>query len=330
MHISMKRTPATGVYGIICLLFTFLLATPVHAAAPRIWGTPPTSVKVNAWYNFRPTASDVDTPTRNLRFSIANKPSWAGFSVYSGTLYGSPPAAGTWSNIRITVTDGRSSTRLPAFSIRATRYGGSSGGSGSSDGGTGSSGGGSSGGSSSTSNRAPTISGTPPASVAVGTAYNFRPTASDADRDTLTYSITNRPSWASFNTGNGTLSGTPTAAQVGTYSNIVIRVSDGKTSASLPAFSIIVNAVANGSATVSWTPPTRNTDGSALTNLAGYRIYYGTSSNSLNRSVQVANAGLASYVVGNLSPATWYFSVRAYTAGGAESAPSNVASKTIR
>lgn len=324
MHISMKRAPATGVYGIICLLFTLLLAVPVHAAAPRISGTPPTSVKVNAWYNFRPTASDADTPSRNLRFSIANKPSWAGFSIYSGTLYGSPPTAGTWSSIRITVTDGRSQATLPAFSITANGSGSSSSGSG------GGNSGGSGGSSSSTSNRAPTISGTPPASVAVGTAYSFRPTASDADRDTLTYSITNRPSWASFNTSNGTLSGTPTAAQVGTYSNIVIRVSDGKASASLPAFSIAVNAVANGSATVNWTPPTRNTDGSALTNLAGYRIYYGTSSNSLNRSVQVANAGVASHVVDNLSPATWYFSVRAYTSGGAESAPSNVASKTIR
>jgi len=310
MRISMKPTPAAGVYSILCLVFAFLTASPAHAAAPRIWGSPPTSVAVNAWYNFRPSVSDSDTPSRKLRFSIANKPSWAGFSVYSGTLYGSPKQAGTWSNIRITVSDGGSRATLPAFSIQAI--------------------GGSSGGGGSTSNRAPTISGTPAASVAVGTAYSFRPTVSDADGDTLTYSIVNRPSWASFSTSTGVLSGTPTAAQVGSYSNIVITVSDGKASASLKAFSIAVSAVANGSATISWTPPTRNSDGSTLTNLAGYRIYYGTSSGSMTRSVQVANAGIATHVVDNLSPATWYFAVRAYSSSGAESAASNVASKTIR
>jgi len=29
-------------------------------------------------------------------------------------------------------------------------------------------------------------------------------------------------------------------------------------------------------ATVSWIPPTTNTDGTALTDLAGYKVYYGT------------------------------------------------------
>src|SRR4029453_5899928 len=107
----------------------------------------------------------------------------------------------------------------------------------------------------------------------------------------LTFSITNRPSWASFNTSNGTLSGTPTSSNIGTYSNIVIRASDGTLSASLPAFAVTVAAVGNGSATLSWTPPTRNTDGTTLTNLPGYRIYYGTSSGSLTRTGQSANPG---------------------------------------
>ena len=71
-------------------------------------------------------------------------------------------------------------------------------------------------------------------------AYNFQPSGADPDGDTLTYSVPEPPSWATFNTSTGRLSGTPSAAQAGTYSNIVIRVSDGTASASLPAFSITV------------------------------------------------------------------------------------------
>jgi hypothetical protein len=82
---------------------------------------------------------------------------------------------------------------------------------------------------------------------------------------------------------------------------------------------------------VSWTPPTTNSNGSALTNLAGYKIHYGTSSNSLNQTLQVANPGLTSYVLNTLSGgATWYFGITAYTSTGAESALSNIGSKTIQ
>jgi len=85
------------------------------------------------------------------------------------------------------------------------------------------------------------------------------------------------------------------------------------------------------SATVTWNPPTTNADGSALTNLAGFRVYYGTSSTSLDSSVELANAGLTSYTVENLTaPATWYFAVKAYTTLGTESALSNFASKTLQ
>jgi putative Ig domain-containing protein len=179
-------------------------------------------------------------------------------------------------------------------------------------------------------NKAPTISGTPQSSVNAGSAYAFRPTAADGDGDTLTFSITNRPAWASFNTATGQLSGTPTSASAGTYSNIVIKVSDGKASASLAAFSITVIDQLIGAAALSWEPPTTNTDGTALTNLAGYRIVYGTSATQLTHTIQIANAGSSAYVVENLAPGTYYFAVRAYTSKGAESADSNVTPKVVR
>ena len=81
---------------------------------------------------------------------------------------------------------------------------------------------------------------------------------------------------------------------------------------------------------MNWTPPLANVDGSALTTLAGYRIYYGTATNNLNQSIQVANVGASSYTVTSLGSGTWYFGVTAYTTSGLESALSNVASKTVQ
>src|SRR6185295_14044331 len=91
-----------------------------------------------------------------------------------------------------------------------------------------------------TSNTPPTISGTPPKSVVAGSLYSFTPTAKDANSDTLTFSISNKPAWATFSATTGKLSGTPSSAQTGTYSNIIIKVSDGSLTASLAAFAIVV------------------------------------------------------------------------------------------
>jgi hypothetical protein len=84
-----------------------------------------------------------------------------------------------------------------------------------------------------------------------------------------------------------------------------------------------------GVATLSWTPPDQNTDGSALTNLAGYRIYYGTSANVLDQIIDIPGVGMTAYVVDNLSVGTYYFSIRSYNSAGVESALSNIVSDTI-
>jgi hypothetical protein len=84
-----------------------------------------------------------------------------------------------------------------------------------------------------------------------------------------------------------------------------------------------------GAATLSWTSPTQNTDGSAVSNLAGYRIYHGTSANNLNAMIQVSNPGITLYVVDSLPAGAHYFSITAYNTSGAESDRSAVASKTI-
>jgi hypothetical protein len=180
-----------------------------------------------------------------------------------------------------------------------------------------------------TSNRAPTISGNPARSVLVGNAYNFQPSASDADGNTLTFSISNAPGWATFNTSNGRLSGTPAQADVGSYANIMISVSDGMASASLAAFTLTVNQTASGTAQVSWIAPTTNTDGSALTDLTGFRIAYGQSPNDLDQSAPVNDPGATSFTVNNLISGDWYFAVFAVNAVGRESDISNIGTKTI-
>ncbi len=76
-------------------------------------------------------------------------------------------------------------------------------------------------------------------------------------------------------------------------------------------------------------PPTENADGSSLTNLAGYRIYYGTNPNNLNNTIVLNNPGLTRYVVENLTPAIWHFVMTSVNAEGVESARSGSASKTI-
>lgn len=179
-------------------------------------------------------------------------------------------------------------------------------------------------------NVAPTITGVPPTTVLQSSAYSFQPSATDPDGNALTFSVTNRPAWASFDAATGRLSGTPSAANVGTYANVRISVTDGVASANLASFSIQVVATAAGSATLNWTPPTQNTDGSPLINLAGYRVYWGTNQGNLSSSVTLNNPGLASYVVEQLTPATWYFALTAINASGVESPFSNLASKEVR
>jgi hypothetical protein len=178
-------------------------------------------------------------------------------------------------------------------------------------------------------NGSPTISGQPVTALNAGATYMFLPTASTANGAMPTFAIQNKPSWAIFNTSTGELAGTPGTSEIGSYNGILISVSDGVATAALPAFSISVTQYSTGSVSLSWIPPTTNTNGTLLTNLAGYKIYYGTSSSSLNQSVQITNPGIASYVIGNLSPATWYFSLVSYNTANIESPFSQIVSTKI-
>ena len=164
-----------------------------------------------------------------MTYEINNKPTWATFSTATGALTGTPASSdvGTTMGIVISVSDGTESASLSAFNLEVE-----------------------------STNTPPTITGTPNTGVVVGTEYSFTPTVEDEDDgDILTYAINNKPTWATFSTATGTLTGTPMNSDVGTTMGIVISVSDGTESASLSAFNLEVEGT-NTPPTITGTPNT--------------------------------------------------------------------------
>jgi hypothetical protein len=94
------------------------------------------------------------------------------------------------------------------------------------------------------------------------------------------------------------------------------------------AYALVCNWPGSTQALLTWNAPTQNTDGSALTNLAGYRVVWGVTQTELTQVAQVAS-NVTSYTVNNLTAGTWYFGVKAYTTQGAESGLSNIVSRTM-
>jgi hypothetical protein len=91
----------------------------------------------------------------------------------------------------------------------------------------------------------PEITGKPSVHAKVGEPYEFVPTATDTDGDVLSFSVNGKPSWASFDSRTGRLSGTPANGDAGTVSSVSISVSDGKTASALPAYALTVDASDN-------------------------------------------------------------------------------------
>ncbi len=268
--------------------------------APTIAGRPGSSVTPGTAYAFNPTASDVDHLPKPLVFSIANKPAWAAFSTTTGRISGTPTNVATHSGICITVTDGWKSASLPAFSIKVLAQ-----------------------------NRAPLISGIPATGATVGQPYAFKPVASDIDGNALSFAIVNKPGWIVFEPVTGLFYGTPSSNDVGTLHDVVISVSDGKATASLPAFSITVAVAQTRSATLGWTPPTQNVDGTPITDLAGYVVSYGTSPSSYAVSLPINGAGITGVTIEGLEPGMHYFAIKAVNSAGAVSEYSGEVSKLL-
>jgi hypothetical protein len=278
---------------------------PAVITGPTISGTPVTTVAAGSTYTFSPTGASAGSTA--WTFVISNRPAWATFDAATGTLSGRPTTAnvGSYGQIVISVTDGAKLASLAPFAISVT---------------------------------APvqsahnlSITGAPATSVSLGSAYDFTPSAADTAGAKLTFSITNRPVWATFDSATGRLSGTPVTANVGTTSLIQISVGDGTATASLMAFSIAVKSgvASSNSLKLSWTAPTLDANGQPMTDLAGYRVYYGTSAKNLNTVVNVDKATVTDQIISNLQAGTWYFAVTSYNTAKIESDLSAILPVTI-
>lgn len=80
---------------------------------------------------------------------------------------------------------------------------------------------------------------------------------------------------------------------------------------------------------MTWIAPHTNADGTALTNLVGFHVYYGADANVLASLLDVQGANASSAEFTKLAPGTYYFAVTAYSADGAESELSTVVSKNV-
>ncbi len=141
-------------------------------------------------------------------------------------------------------------------------------------------------------------------------------------------------SWANDRGGEGVANGTDswqTASIALELGENKITVTAEDTAGATTSRSIVVNRESGqtGSATLSWTAPTARTDGTPLTNLAGYTVFYGRMSGIYDYRIDISNPGILAYVVENLVSGDWYFALAAYDSQGLESDRSNEVLRNI-
>ena len=176
-----------------------------------------------------------DSLTYTATLSDGNTlPSWLSFDAASRTFSGTP-LNGDVGAIDITVmaTDGSSATATDTFTLTVTN-----------------------------TNDAPTVMSSETMSVDEDVAYSYTFVASDVDvGDTLTLAAPTKPSWLSFNTATGVLSGTPSNDDVGTHA-VVLTATDASGAADTQSFNITVSNV-NDVPTITSTQLTSVTEGQA-------------------------------------------------------------------
>lgn len=93
---------------------------------------------------------------------------------------------------------------------------------------------------------------------------------------------------------------------------------EGSGGSSVAMISVAVTASVN----LAWEPPAENEDGSPLTDLSGYRIYYGSFSGSYDDTVVVEDAAVTEWNM-ELASGEYYIAMTAFDSEGNESAYSN-------
>jgi hypothetical protein len=202
----------------------------VRNRAPVFQGMLPERVQVGQEYRFTPDAA-YDPDGHPLTFSMTahqgNLPAWLTLDQATGSLVGTPDraalAAQPYWYFTLEARDGYATTRLPEKHLRVE-------------------------------NTAPTIEGEPPRKVDVGQSYAFTPEAGDINGDSLSFTIDNKPAWASFDPATGSLTGDPANDDIRNWGNIRIGVTDGVRTTYLPRFDILVD-LANSPPIITGNPP---------------------------------------------------------------------------
>lgn len=86
---------------------------------------------------------------------------------------------------------------------------------------------------------------------------------------------------------------------------------------------------AKNSAVLTWTAPTQNTDGTTLTDLAGFHVYYGDTAVNLNQTATVTGATVKTTTIQPLAAGTWFFAISAFNARNIDSERSAPVSITL-
>jgi hypothetical protein len=243
--------------------------------------------------------SDPDGDPLDLR--VENLPRWANFwstragGAYFALLYGTPSAGdvGTYQDIRFLASDRSSTVATAPLEIAVG---------------------------------APTIELLSSNFATLPNSYfTVLAVAHHAPGKTLRVWVDNAPAWASFWSQHDSsadymlLYGTPTVQDVGVYPEVRFVAADSSTTA-VRTLEIAV-AVGSGSRfTLSWLQPTENEDGSALSDLAGYRLHiWAAQQGTAASQVIPLRSSLTQLQLEQMRSGLWKFAMTAYDSAGAES-----------
>jgi len=195
----------TATEGEFALSDTFNVTVNEVNLVPQLTGINDSTVLIGNPVNISAVATDADLPAQTLTYSATGLPSWLTLNTATGVFTGTPAATDEGvSTITVTVTDGNGGSASDTFVLTATN------------------------------NQAPTLATEiPDATVNEADAVNLNIAGNftDPEGDTLTFSSTTLPSWATLNPTTGVITGTPANADVGTTA-VTIIASDASDSVS--------------------------------------------------------------------------------------------------
>jgi len=191
------------------------IPSPKKEITLTIAGSPKISIGFNEYFNFTPSVSY--SGKEQLIFSIQNQPPWSSFDPSTGLLSGTPTCTwlGSYSDIKIQVSDGKLSSKLSTFSIVVIEQSLFS------------------------------ISGSPTKTSNVDKEYKFTPILENPQKLIINFLIENKPEWMSFNKATGELTGTARTNNKGLYRGVKIMAYCGDIIIALPSFDVEVVSLSN-------------------------------------------------------------------------------------